>query len=413
MHAWEMERKRVYLRTFGHPALLRADGSVVVGLRRKDLALLAYLCIERGRAHPRERLATLLWGESPEKLARHSLTQALGRILRAAGRDALALEKDTVRWTGVVGCDAAVLLRDEPPRDGVLESAGFRPHHFLEAFDPGSGAEDFYEWAERTRVELAGFAVHLLEQRGAQAEDRDDWEWALRLGERAVAIDPFWEQGHRRVMRAYAALGERARALRHYQAFAEWLADEMDGEPASETQALAAEVRAAVKTGAASGQVGQPASVNDASAAASRAPSGRLRVFLCHSSSDKPFVRALYEKLGADGFEPWLDEEDLLPGQEWEAEIARAVRASDVVLVCLSRGAVERTGFVQREIRMALDAADEKPGGTIFLVPLRIEECPVPERISRWHYVDYFLPKGHERLVRALRERAKQCGRTV
>ena len=54
---------------------------------------------------------------------------------------------------------------------------------------------------------------------------------------------------------------------------------------------------------------------------------------MCHASDDKPAVRQLHEQLQHEGFEPWLDEEDLLPGQDWQHEIGKAVRAADVVLV--------------------------------------------------------------------------------
>ena len=96
-----------------------------------------------------------------------------------------------------------------------------------------------------------------------------------------------------------------------------------------------------------------------------------LKVFLCHASADKPKVRTLYRRLVEAGFDPWLDEEKLLPGQEWDLEIRKAVRASDVVIVCLTRNSVNKEGYVQKEIRMALDVADEKPEGTIYLIPAR------------------------------------------
>jgi hypothetical protein len=63
--------------------------------------------------------------------------------------------------------------------------------------------------------------------------------------------------------------------------------------------------------------------------------SGRpLKVFLCHGREDKSSVRHLYHLLRAVGIKPWLDEEQLLPGQDWKLEITRAVRQSDIVLVC-------------------------------------------------------------------------------
>ena len=55
-----------------------------------------------------------------------------------------------------------------------------------------------------------------------------------------------------------------------------------------------------------------------------------------------------------------MDEINLVPGQDWAIEIKKAVRRSDFVLVCLSASAVTKNGFVQKEIRFALDVADEK-----------------------------------------------------
>jgi formylglycine-generating enzyme required for sulfatase activity len=136
----------------------------------------------------------------------------------------------------------------------------------------------------------------------------------------------------------------------------------------------------------------------------------RLRVFLCHASGDKPAVRDLYHRLRADGFDPWLDEENLLPGQDWQLEIPKAVRSSDAVIICLSSRAITKAGYVQKEIKYALDVADEQPEGAIFLIPLRLEECEAPERLRRWQWVDLFQETGYERLLRALRARAESLG---
>lgn len=132
-----------------------------------------------------------------------------------------------------------------------------------------------------------------------------------------------------------------------------------------------------------------------------------LRIFLCHSSGDKPEVRNLYQRLSSNGFDPWLDEEKLLPGQEWELEIAKAVQTSDIIIVCLSHKAINKAGYVQKEIKFALDKAKEQPEGTIFLIPLKLEECDVPERLKRWHWVNLFEEKGYERLMSSLRLRAE------
>jgi len=136
----------------------------------------------------------------------------------------------------------------------------------------------------------------------------------------------------------------------------------------------------------------------------------QLKVLLCHACGDKPAVRDLYHRLRAAGFDPWLDEENLLPGQDWQLEITKAVRSSDVVIVCLSSRAITQAGHVQEETKHALDVADEQPEGAIFLITVRLEECEVPERVWRWQRFDLFRETGYERLLRALRARAESLG---
>ena len=82
-----------------------------------------------------------------------------------------------------------------------------------------------------------------------------------------------------------------------------------------------------------------------------------LRVFLCHGSPDKSVVRNLYHKLKADGFEPWMDIEDLIGGQDWQLELTKALRKCDVILVCASQESVSKSGYMQKEIRFAVDRA--------------------------------------------------------
>jgi hypothetical protein len=130
-----------------------------------------------------------------------------------------------------------------------------------------------------------------------------------------------------------------------------------------------------------------------------------LRVFLCHSSDDKEAVRELYRRLSAEkNIDPWLDDEKLLPGQDWDFEIDSALRASDAIIVCCSADSVKKEGYVQKEISRALNIAEEKPEGTIFIIPLRLDECQLPRRLSRWQRVDLF-DNGYKKLLRSLQYR--------
>jgi len=127
------------------------------------------------------------------------------------------------------------------------------------------------------------------------------------------------------------------------------------------------------------------------------------RIFLCHAGEDKARVRELYHQLKAAGYHPWLDEEDLLPGQDWWAEIKKVITDPyNLVVVCLSCNSVTKRGVVQREIKRALDVLEEMPEGTIYLIPARLEHCQVPERLSGLHWVNLFEPGGFEKLKGAL-----------
>jgi hypothetical protein len=165
---------------------------------------------------------------------------------------------------------------------------------------------------------------------------------------------------------------------------------------------VATDKKTASKSGATSKTI---ATVPDTHVVVDAPPSRKLKVFLCHAKENKDEVRKLYERLQSDGIQPWLDEEDLLAGQDWRNEIPKAVRDSDVVIVCLT-DAFSKAGYRQKEVALALDAADEQPEGTIFVVPLKLKDCPIPARLSRWHCVDFFKPTGYEKLMRSLRERA-------
>ena len=141
--------------------------------------------------------------------------------------------------------------------------------------------------------------------------------------------------------------------------------------------------------------------------------SRKLRVFLCHASQDKPVVRELYQRLLAEGWiDPWLDEEKLLPGQDWGMEIEKAVENTDVVFVFLSDNSVTKEGYVQKELRFVLDIALEKPEGTIFVIPLKLDDCEVPRKLRAWQYVDYSdvsrRKAPYTRLIKSLQIRFEQ-----
>jgi len=127
-----------------------------------------------------------------------------------------------------------------------------------------------------------------------------------------------------------------------------------------------------------------------------------LSIFVSHASQDKPRVRELIAQLRCDELDFWLDEEKLVPGQDWQREIRSAIQKADIVMVCLSKTCVSKAGFVQREIRYALDAAEHQPDGALYLIPVRLDDCEIPESLHRWQWADLRDEDGVASVRRAL-----------
>ena len=142
----------------------------------------------------------------------------------------------------------------------------------------------------------------------------------------------------------------------------------------------------------------------------------KLIPFLCYAKENSIGVREFRERLKTeDWIDPWFDEEDILPGQMWEESVVEAVHNSHAVIVFLSSIAVRKEGFFHKELKLALDAAAEKPDGTIFIIPIRLDVCDVPDRLRPYQYVDYFGDEAHKdhvysSLIAALKIRAENLG---
>jgi hypothetical protein len=129
-------------------------------------------------------------------------------------------------------------------------------------------------------------------------------------------------------------------------------------------------------------------------------------VFLIHAHSDKEAVHKLYARLIKDGIRAWLDAENLQPGQDWQHEIRKAILKSDVVIVCLSPVFNQQQGYRHEELKIALEKAKLLTDNDIFIIPVRLEKCDMPETLRHLHRVDLFETGGYKKLILALREQA-------
>ena len=142
----------------------------------------------------------------------------------------------------------------------------------------------------------------------------------------------------------------------------------------------------------------------NAASASSRATGPRFSWRTCRKT--RPAADRLFENLEAAGFDPWLDRRKLLPGQNWPRSIEEAIGTSDFFLACFSHRSVKKKGGFQAEIRYALDCTQRIPLDEIFLIPARLDACPVPVRIQReTQYIDLFpdWDRGFRRILTAMR----------
>ncbi len=126
------------------------------------------------------------------------------------------------------------------------------------------------------------------------------------------------------------------------------------------------------------------------------------KIFLCHASEDKDRVYEIYNKLKKHKLEPWLDKEDLLPGQNWQLEIPKALKKSKYIIIFFSENSVSKRGYVQREFKLALDTLKEIPEGEIFIIPVRLDKCQIPPAFGNIQHSDIFKAGEFEKVLKIL-----------
>ena len=144
-----------------------------------------------------------------------------------------------------------------------------------------------------------------------------------------------------------------------------------------------------------------------------RTPSPELakaRIFLSYSWGDKERVMQIHDLLKAAGADPWIDSKEIRGGAEWELSIKQQMRNSERVIIFLSCLSVHRAGFAWAEIRMAARIAEEQPEGKPFIIPVKLDDCTLPDVLSRWDCIELHRPDGEAKLLEALGLRQATTG---
>jgi len=212
---------------------------------RKTKALLAFLALPPGRSHPREKLASLLWGGMPEPQARQGLRQSLFALRKAVGVPprALLVDGETVALNpSAVDVDVAEFERQvaEGTPAALDRAAALYRGEFLEGL--ALQEAPFEEWLLTERERLRELALEALAKLLHHQRTTGATEAGLQTALRLLALDPLQEPVHRAVMRLYVQLGRRASALRQYQLCIGVLQRELSVEPETTTKQLYQEI---------------------------------------------------------------------------------------------------------------------------------------------------------------------------
>lgn len=224
--------KSLRLSLLGLPRL-ELDGAPLAFKRRKALNLLAYLCLHPAE-HPRERLAALFWGDADDESARLSLRvtvsdlrKGLGEEMLIGGRDSLGISPGLSVWVDALEFEKLARGKSAPDWQDALSL-------YQDDFLP----DTYEDWALEWRERLAQLYFETLLRLIAHHRSSANYEKAIELARRLLALDPANEAAHQHIMVCYEAMGDRAAALRQYESCIEALNGLVGVRPSPMTEAI-------------------------------------------------------------------------------------------------------------------------------------------------------------------------------
>jgi ABC-type transport system substrate-binding protein/DNA-binding SARP family transcriptional activator len=233
---------------------VESDGVVIDEDRfpgRQGRLLFAYLVAEEGRPVPRDELAEALWGETPPATWEKALTVLVSKLrglLAECGLDGAKLLTSAFgcyrlnlpegAWVDVIAAADAVGEAEAALATDDLERAKEVAMRAVSSARPPFLPGEEGSWVDARRRELAGIlrrAVSCLAEAHLRSADAPE---AAKWAEETIALDPYRETGYRLLMKAHAAAGNRAEALRVYERCRRRLATELGTYPSPETESI-------------------------------------------------------------------------------------------------------------------------------------------------------------------------------
>lgn len=251
-----MSTLKIYL--FGK-FCVRRDEQVLDGFdARKVQELFCYLLLHRDHSLPRETLANLLWPDTTTAQSKKSLRQVLWQLQSVLGSQnervnerVLLVEPDWVQlnteanlWLDVAVFERAFNLVQKTPGQELDDAKAQLLEDTVQLYQ-GPLLEGWYQdWCLLERERLQGIYLAMLDKLMSYCEARHDYETSVLYGMRIMCYDRARERTHRRLMRLYYLLGDRAEALRQYERCAAALEEELGVNTSKSTVAIYRQIQA-------------------------------------------------------------------------------------------------------------------------------------------------------------------------
>ncbi len=117
----------------------------------------------------------------------------------------------------------------------------------------------------------------------------------------------------------------------------------------------------------------------------------KFDAFICYAQEDQDIAVRIYNDLSKHGFRLWIDIENLIPGDKWKDKIHNAIEKSSYCIVLLSLNSVSKKGYIQKEIKIALETFDQYPPNEQYILPIRLDKCePTHRSLKELHWINLF-----------------------
>jgi DNA-binding SARP family transcriptional activator len=249
---------RINIRLFGKFSAQHGEQELNRLDIRKLQDLFCYLVLYRDRPHPRETLASILWGNTSTAQSKAYLRKALWQLQEALAisadpteRQVLLVDPDWVQlnakadlWLDVQVFEQAFNSAQGSPSYQVTTACAQVLRNAVDIYRGDLLEGCYQDWCLYERERLQNMYLSILDKLMGYCETHQEYECGLTYGARILRYDRAREQTHRRLMRLHFLSGDRCAALRQYQRCVAALFEELNVSPTQYTTALYEQIRA-------------------------------------------------------------------------------------------------------------------------------------------------------------------------